>query len=95
MQLGASSPRDLVGCEMSWPGGVYNVGLNCGLHRPKEEVFKVFEPKRVDSILYTMIYFFNRGTQATNGNQLSFVPRDIHRHSACTFCCPRLCAGLP
>ena len=46
-------------------GAAYNRVLNCGSPppRPEEEVFKVFEPKRVDSFLYTMIEFSNHGTQ--------------------------------
>ena len=36
---------------------------------------KKIEPKRVDSILYTMIEFFNHGIQGTaTWSQLSFVP---------------------
>ena len=36
----------------------------------------VFKPKRVDSILYTMIEFFNHGIQGTaTWSQLSLVPQ--------------------
>ena len=51
---------------MSWPCGAYNRVLNCGSTRPKEEVFKVFEPKRVDS----------QGT--ATWSQMSFVPQQIN-----------------
>ena len=52
-------------CEMSEQAAAYNWVLNCAPPppRPKEEVFKVFEPTLVDSLLYAMIYFFNHGTQ--------------------------------
>ena len=44
-----------------------------------KKVFKVFEPKWVDSLLYTTISFFNHGTQGTaTGSQLSFVPPEIY-----------------
>ena len=37
----------------------------------------MFEPKRVDSLLYTMIKMFNHGIQGTaTWRQLSFVPRE-------------------
>ena len=57
--------KHLAGCEISRLGGAYNRVLNCGSPRPNEEVFKVFEPKRVDSLLCTMIGFFNHDTQGT------------------------------
>ena len=64
---------------MSRSGGAYNRVLNCGSPIPNEEVYKVFEPKRVDSLLYTMIGLLNHGTQGTaTGSQLSLslhVPR--------------------
>ena len=47
---GASSLSDLPGCEMSWPGGVYNRVLNCG-------------STQTQGLLYTMIEFFNHGIQ--------------------------------
>ena len=62
---GASSLRAHSGC-VKCPGQVGPTTGCCGSPpppQPKEEVFKVFEPKRVDSFLYTMIYFFNHGTQ--------------------------------
>ena len=59
----------------SQPGGAYSRIFNFGSPRPKEEVFNFVWPKQVDSLLYTMIGFFNHGTQGTvTGSQLSFVP---------------------
>ena len=41
-------------------------------------LFKVFEPKLVDSLMYAMIEFFNHGIQGTaTWSQLSLVPH-IH-----------------
>ena len=60
---------------MSWPGGAYNWVLNCGSTQTQGGgVQKLFEPKRVDSLLYIMIEFFNHGIQGTAmWSQLSFV----------------------
>ena len=52
-------------CRCIKPEGTYG-GVKCPSRRPlttKDEVFKKFEPKRVDSLLYAMIEFFNHGTQ--------------------------------
>ena len=45
----------LAGVSNVLAGGAYNRVLNCGSPRPKEEVFKVFAPKRMDSLLHTTI----------------------------------------
>ena len=71
---GTSSLSNLVGCEMSWPGRSYNRVL-IGVPPIPKVVFKIIEPKRIDSLLYAMIDFVNHGIQGTaTWSQLSFVP---------------------
>ena len=70
--LGLRTPTSAGASSLRVPTGMWNVlvggRLQLGLRfwfppRPKEEVFNVFEPKLVDSLLYAMIEFFNNGTQ--------------------------------
>ena len=52
---------------MSWPGDAYNR-------------VKVFEPKQVDSLLYTLINFFNHDIQGTDFIEC-FTTTFLHTHS--------------
>ena len=48
------------------PGQVApTTGLKLWFPQTQRGAFNIFEPKQVDSLLYTMIGFFNHGTQGT------------------------------
>ena len=86
---GASSLRVPTGVWNVLAGGRQQPGLKLWSPPPpprSKEVFKVFEPKLVDILLYAMIEFFNHGTQGGASCPLSpTLLLDLRREAGYTF----------
>ena len=74
-----------------WDGGLgkvqvchaFNRVFNFGSTRPKEEVFKVVEPKRLERILL----HFNNGTQGGGRGPILSGPPNIYGYGGIHGCC--------